>query len=185
MEELGLKYLALLRGINVGGKNILPKKLLVQAFLDLEYSNILTYIQSGNILFRSKETDLKRHAKNIEAILSNRFSIQTRAVVYTETQYKSIVNKAPDNWGKDDNYRHRILFLLGGFSPLEIMEYLGNPTEEVGTITLGSGVIYSSVSKKHVSKSVLRKFPLTPGYQQVTVRNHNTVYKIIKLFENI
>jgi len=57
MGDQSVKYLALLRGINVGGKNILPKNQLKQVFKDLGYSNVLTYIQSGNILFRSKETD--------------------------------------------------------------------------------------------------------------------------------
>jgi uncharacterized protein (DUF1697 family) len=185
MEDQGTKYIAFLRGVNVGGKNILRKKLLKQAFQDLGYSNIFTYIQSGNILFSSRESDTKRHAENIEAILSNRYSIQTRAVVYTETQYKSVVNDAPDNWGKDENYRHRIIFLLGGFSPSEIMEYMGNSDDGVETISLGLGVIYSSVSKKHIPKSVMRKFALTPAYQYVTVRNHNTVYNIYKLFEDI
>jgi uncharacterized protein (DUF1697 family) len=185
MEDQSIKYIALLRGINVGGKNILPKKLLIQSFHDLGYHNIITYIQSGNILFRSKETDSDRHMENIEVILSNKFSIQTRSVVYTETQYKSIVNNAPDNWGKDENYRHRILFLLGNTSPKEIIKHLGIPHNDVETITMGSRVIYSSVSKAHLSKSVLRKFPTTPAYRQVTIRNQNTVYKINQLFEII
>ena len=184
-EELGLKYLALIRGINVGGKNILPKKLLKQAFLDLGYSNVLTYIQSGNILFRSKETDLNRHVKNIEAIFSSRFSIQTRAVVYSETQYKTLVSNAPVKWGNDENFRHRIVFLMGDVTPEKIMKHLENPIEEVESISSGSGVIYSSVSKDSLSKSVLRKFPLTQGYRQVTVRNHNTVYRLFTLFEDI
>ena len=93
--------------------------------------------------------------------------------------------QAPDNWGKDEKSRHRILFPLGNISLKEIMEYLGSPTKEVETITLGSRVIYSSVSKNHIQKSVLRKFPATPAYQQVTIRNQNTVYKLIKLFEDI
>jgi uncharacterized protein (DUF1697 family) len=65
------------------------------------------------------------------------------------------------------------------------MEHLGTLKEEVETITLGSGVIYSSVSKKHIAESVLRRFPTTLGYQQVTVRNQNTVFKLNKLFEDI
>ena len=185
MEDQGIKYLALIRGINVGGKNILPKNNLIHAFTDLGYSNILTYIQSGNILFCSKDTKIYSHVEKIEKNLANRYSIHTKAVVYTENQFKSIVNEAPDNWGKDENYRHRILFLLGNTSPKEIIKHLGAPQNDVETITMGSRVIYSSVSKAHLSKSVLRKFPTTPAYQQVTIRNQNTVYKINQLFDEI
>ena len=185
MENLGIKYLALLRGINVGGKNIISKDELHQAFKTLGFSNILTYIQSGNILFRGKDLDPESHTKNIETLLSQRFHYNARAVVYSENKFKSIINEAPDNWGKDDKYRHCIFFLLGDVTPKEIMKHFGSSKKEVETITLGSKVIYSSVSKDRVAKSVLRKFPMTPAYQQVTVRNQNTVYKLSKLFEDI
>jgi hypothetical protein len=86
---------------------------------------------------------------------------------------------------KDPSYRHRILFLLGNVSPKEILKHLGSSKIDVESITLGSRVIYSSVSKDHIAKSVLRKFPTTPAYQYVTVRNQNTVNKIAKLFDDI
>ena len=66
MEDKGIKLLALIRGINVGGKNILQKKQLINAFKDLGNYNIRTYIQSGNILYRSLDTDPNYHVEKIE-----------------------------------------------------------------------------------------------------------------------
>jgi uncharacterized protein (DUF1697 family) len=185
MKNQGYKFLALLRGINVGGKNIISKNDLYRAFKDIGYTNILTYIQSGNILFRSKHIDPNKHTEKIENYLSNQFSYNARTIVFTEIQFKSIISEAPDNWGKDEHFRHRILFPLGEVTPTEIMKELDSPKKEVETITIGSKVIYSSVSKQHISKSVLRKFSKTPVYRQVTVRNQNTIYKLSKLFEDI
>ena len=73
------RFLALLRGINVGGKNIVPKDALRKCFEDLGYRSVRTYIQSGNILFRSAETDVTALTDEIEHALSVRFSYDARA----------------------------------------------------------------------------------------------------------
>ena len=107
MGSPGGKFLALLRGINVGGKNIILKDQLRQAFEDMGFTCVRTYIQSGNILFRSVDRDLDAHTRKIETVLSDRFSYNARAVVLSEEQFKSIVREAPDGWGVDDRFRHR------------------------------------------------------------------------------
>lgn len=185
MGSQGYKFLALLRGINVGGKNVISKDSLRQAFEDMGFTSVRTYIQSGNILFRSNDDDVVKHTKTVEVFLSDRFSYTARAFVYSESVYKSIVEDAPPNWGNNDQFRHRILFVLGNILPVEIMESLEAPNKDVETYTLGKQVIYSSVSKEHLFKSVLRKFATTPSYQQVTVRNHNTVLRLHALFDDI
>ena len=185
MGSPGGKFLALLRGINVGGKNIILKGQLRQAFEDMGFTCVRTYIQSGNILFRSADGDIDAHRRNIETVLSERFSYNARAVVLSEEHFKSVVKEAPDGWGSDDRFSHRILFVLGDATPGEIMGQFESPDREVDIFTLGRRVIYSSVSTTHMTKSILRKLPTTPSYQQVTVRNHNTVNRLNKLFDEI
>ncbi len=185
MDSQGFKFVALLRGINVGGKNIILKGQLRQAFEDMGFTGVRTYIQSGNILFRSVDGDIDAHTRRIESVLSERFSYNARAVVLSEVYFKSIVREAPDGWGVDDGFRYRILFVLGNATPEEIMGHFEIPDNEVETITLGRQVIYSSVSKTHLARSILRKLAATPYYQQVTVRNHNPVKRINKLFDEI
>jgi len=185
MGPQGGKFLALLRGINVGGKNVILKDQLRIAFEDMGFTSVRTYIQSGNILFRSVDGDIDAHTRKIESVLSERFSYNARVVVLSEEHFKSIVKEAPDGWGTDDRSRHRILFVLGNVTPGEIMGQFNLPAKEVEIFTLGPQVIYSSVSKKYMTKSILRKLPTTPSYQQVTVRNHNTVKRVNKLFDEI
>ncbi|MEM7347262.1 MAG: DUF1697 domain-containing protein, partial [Chloroflexota bacterium] len=74
MKAPSSKFLALLRGINVGGRNIISKDELRQAFEALGFTNVRTYIQSGNILFRSQDSDLKQLTQAVTNHLSRRFS---------------------------------------------------------------------------------------------------------------
>lgn len=81
MAKTASRFLALLRGINVGGKNIIAKDDLRRCFEDMGFTSVRTYIQSGNVLFRSDQTSIKQQTTAIEAGLSDRFSYEGQAVV--------------------------------------------------------------------------------------------------------
>ena len=180
-----MKFLALLRGINVGGKNIISKEELHQLFTDLGLENVRTYIQSGNILFRSGKKSSKKLAKNIEKELSARFSYTARAVVLSYEQYKSAVESAPENWGRNNQYNHNALFLLGDSTPEKLSAELPLQKPGIETIALGKHVIFWSVSKESLTKTSYMKLAKLQIYQDVTIRNHNTVFKLLRLFDEI
>lgn len=148
-----MKYLALLRGINVGGKNIISKEMLRQVFVDLGFDNVRTYIQSGNILFRSSNKKPKEIAAQIEKELSSRFSYSARAVVLSYDQYKSALNSAPVNWGKDNQQKHNALFLLGDTTAKKVSSELPPSKPGIETIAFGKSVIFWSVSKESLAKT--------------------------------
>ena len=75
------QYLALLRGINVGGNNIIKMADLKACFESLGLTDVVTYIQSGNVIFKSAEKDKAKLTKMIEAGLSKRFNYEARLVV--------------------------------------------------------------------------------------------------------
>ena len=111
------RFLALLRGVNVGGKNIVPKDALRGCFEDMGFSSVRTYIQSGNILFRSTNSDEPTLADEVERALSARFSYNARAVVLSRKSYRTAVDAAPEDWGQDDERMHHALFTLAGAVP--------------------------------------------------------------------
>ena len=185
MAKSPSRFLALLRGINVGGNNIIAKDDLRQCFEDLGYTHVRTYIQSGNILFRSDETSVKALTTAVEAGLSERFSYEAQAVVLSHRKYKSAVSAAPDDWGADDEEKHNALFTLSGTTPKKVLAQLPPPKSEIETVTAGPGVIFWSISKKHQTKTTLMKLSQEPVYQQMTIRNHNTVFKLLELFEDV
>lgn len=85
--------LALLRGVNVGGRNIILKDELVRYFEDLGFTGVRTYIQSGNVLFRSDETNVRALTDAVEKKLSDRCSAHVRAVVFPRSRYRSAVRE--------------------------------------------------------------------------------------------
>ncbi|MCG8651857.1 MAG: DUF1697 domain-containing protein [Pirellulales bacterium] len=185
MAKQASRFLALLRGINVGGKNIIPKDDLRGCFEDLGCSNVRTYIQSGNVLFRCSETSVKKLTELVETGLSERFSYDAQAVILTHRKYKSAVAAAPQGWGTNTDQKHNAMFTLGGITPKKVLQQLATPKAEIETVTMGPGVIFWSVSKKYLTKTTLMRLAQEQVYQQMTVRNHNTVFKLLELFESI
>lgn len=179
------RFLALLRGVNVGGKNIVPKDALRGCFEDLGFSRVRTYIQSGNILFRSAETDVTALTDEIEQALSGRFSYKARAVVLARRTFRLAVDAAPEDWGQNDAQMHHALFTLAGTTPERVLSRLRAPKPEWETVTAGPGVIYWSVSRARPTRSTWVKLPSSPEYQHLTARNHNTVFRLKQLFEEI
>ena len=177
------RYVALLRGINVGGKNIIAKDDLRRCFEDMGFARVRTYIQSGNIVFRAEAGEQEQLTAQVEAGLSERFSYAARAVVLSYADYRAVLDSAPAAWGEDPAYRHNALFTLAGTTPAAVLGSLPPVKEELETVAAGPGVIFWSAEKKRVTRSAFVKLPALPVYQQVTIRNHNTVRRLATLLE--
>lgn len=185
MAKNNARFLALLRGINVGGKNIIANNDLRQCFEDLGFRNVRTYIQSGNVLFRSETTSVKELTAAVEAGLSDRFSYEAQAVVLPHRKYKSAVAAAPDGWGTDKEQKHNALFTLSSTTPKKVLAQLVAPKSDIETVTAGPGIIFWSAAKSELTKTTMMKLAKEPVYQQMTVRNHNTVFRLLELFEEV
>ena len=179
------RFLALLRGINVGGHNVIAKDALAGCFADLGFESVRTYIQSGNILFRAGEADSRALTATIEAGLSERFSYAAKAVVLSRRQYESVVRAAPAGWGTDDREKHYALFPVLGVTPKRVIAQLADPAPGIETVTAGPRVVFWSISKDAQTRTTFMKLPANPIYRQVTIRNHTTVLKLRELFGTI
>ena len=87
--------IALLRGVNVGGKNLLPMKQLTAVFEELGAESVNTYIQSGNVIFRHRHTDLTNLAKKIGVEILKRFGFEPHILVITLTDLESAMRSNP------------------------------------------------------------------------------------------
>ena len=177
------RYLALLRGINVGGNNVIAKDDLRRCFEHLGFTNVRTYIQSGNIVFRAEAGEPQQLTARVEAGLSERFSYAARAVVLSYADYRALLDAAPPAWGEDPAYRHNALFTLAGTTPAQVLASIPPVKEELETVAAGPGVVFWSADKKRVTRSAFVKLPAHPIYRQVTIRNHNTVRRLATLLE--
>ncbi|HEY4491027.1 MAG TPA: DUF1697 domain-containing protein, partial [Acidobacteriota bacterium] len=114
------RYVTLLRGINVGGSNLIKMSELKVCMESLDLQNVSTYIQSGNVLFDSDETDHNELTRSIEDLLSRTFQYKSRVVVRSYKQMKDIVRRAPKAFGEDPaTFRYDVIFLK---EPLTVSE---------------------------------------------------------------
>jgi uncharacterized protein (DUF1697 family) len=174
-------YVALLRGINVGGKNLIKMPALKACFENQGFTEVATYIQSGNVLFESTENNLESLTKDLETMLSAEFGYESRVVVVSHDQLKSAVERAPKGFGsKPAEYRYDVLFLKPPLTADEAMKSI-TTRDGVDEAFAGKGVIYFSRLIPRASQTYLSRVVSLPVYQNMTIRNWNTTTKLLAL----
>lgn len=177
------RYVALLRGINVGGKNIIKMTELKACLERRGFERVRTYIQSGNVLFssgRARPAELKRE---LEEALGSAFGYQGVAVLRSRGQMGAIVERAPAGFGcEPKRFRYDVLFLDG---PLTSRVAIQSVPQRAGVdaVIEGPGVLYYSRLISQVSKSQLSRVVALPIYRSMTLRNWNTTTKLASLLE--
>jgi len=178
------RYVALLRGINVGGKNLIKMTDLKACFEDLGFQDVRTYIQSGNVLFSAIGSNAKL-TKQIETALSKTFNYQSRVVVRSLKQMKDIVINAPKGFGSDPaTYRYDVLFLKEPLTAEEAMKSI-SIKEGVDEAFSRKGVLYFSRLNSKATQSHLNRIASMPVYQSMTLRNWNTTTKLLNMMEAV
>jgi uncharacterized protein (DUF1697 family) len=173
-------YVALLRGINVGGKNLIKMPALKACFEEHGFERVTTYIQSGNVLF---ESDLAAAGltHRIERMLAAGFDYVPTVVVRNRRQLRAVVERAPKGFGtRPATYRYDVIFLK---EPLKAKAALKQvPTNPaVDEAHAGTGVLYFSRLTAKAAQSRLNKIIGSPIYPSITIRNWNTTTKLLEL----
>jgi uncharacterized protein (DUF1697 family) len=177
------KYVALLRGINVGGKNSIKMTDLKTCFEAIGFQAVTTYIQSGNVLFSADESDQAKLTELIEDALSKKFKYRSRVVVRSQRQMKKVVVAAPKGFGSDPAaYRYDVFFLKEPLSAAEAMKSV-SMKEGVDQAFAGTGVLYFSRLISKATQSHVNRIITSPIYQNMTIRNWNTTTKLLNMLE--
>ncbi len=177
-------YAVLLRGINVGGKNKIPMADLESCLEDAGFSDVETYIQSGNVILRS-DLGVDALGEAIERLLPTRFEADgaaVRALAIEHAAYRGIVEGVPMGFGSDPTtYRDNTVFLMG----VGADEAMGQITarDGVDAVWPGDGVVYFRNSVAEASKSHLSKIVGKPIYASLTIRNWNTTTRLLALLD--
>lgn len=181
INDHNIHYLALLRGINVGGNNIIKMADLKACFESMNFTQVVTYIQSGNVIFECEDQDKITLTNQIENELSVRFNYNSKIVLITQNQLKTVVSKAPEDFGaKPEEYRYDVLFLK---EPLTSAIAIQGIVEREGVDHTyeGEGVLYFSRLISKAGQSYLNKIIALPIYKSMTIRNWNTTTKLLEL----
>lgn len=178
------QYIALLRGINVGGKNLIAMADLRTAFADLGATEVGTYIQSGNVLFDGGRVSAADWRVRIERDLSERFGYAATVVVRSHAELRTVVKKAPAGFGTDaDRQRSDVIFLMDPKIGPQVIEEV-RPREGVDTATVGNGVVYFERLTAKATQSRLSRIVGRPIYQQVTIRNWRTTTTLLTMLDD-
>lgn len=176
------KYVAFLRGINVGGHNKIKMEALREMFERLGYENVRTYINSGNVIFEAGTTKDDKLAAEIEQAIRSEFSLNIKVMVRTMSEIEEIIKNNPfDGQFASDKDLH-VLFLAEEL-PEEKKNLLLSNNNEFETYAVrgreafcllrgGGSVVDSLLGKKYIDNKLK-----TPA----TARNWRTVNKIIEL----
>lgn len=174
-------YVVLLRGINVGGKNKIPMAELRACLTEIGFSDVSTYIASGNVILKSDQqpSEIKAH---IEEALPQHFSLDdfVKVAVLSDHQLRAVITNKPQGFGEQpDTYHSDAIFLIGITAEEALPVF--SPREGVDRIWGGDGVIYSERLSAQRTKSRLNKISSSPAYKAMTIRNWNTTTALLKL----
>ncbi|MBP9798313.1 DUF1697 domain-containing protein [Candidatus Woesebacteria bacterium] len=173
------KYIALLRGINVGGNNKVSMQELKKVFEGLVFDDVSTYINSGNVIFSS---DKRVDAEKIENGLEKGFGFSIKVVVRDAENIQKLAKEIPSNWKNDADMKTDVLFLWDEFNKKETIELL-NSKENIDTLLYFDGAIVWHILRENYNKSAMHAFIGSVVYKNMTARNVNTVRKLAEMLK--
>lgn len=177
-----MNYVALLRGINVGGKTMIKMNELKTVFEELGFVNVATYINSGNVIFESNEEDMLKLVEKIEAALIKSFKHNIRVAVKSQKEMQEIVANVPYDWNSRNDIRCYVGFLLDKITAKEAAKEI-SVREGIDTLKLGPSAMYMTSLLNQLTKSAFSKLASKKIYQEMTTRNYNTTKKILSLMK--
>lgn len=176
------KYIALLRGINVSGKNKIAMPELKLAFEEIGFLNVSTYINSGNVIFSSNIQDKDELIKKSEAIITEKFMLNIPVTIVSAKDLSNILENAPEWWGTDNKEIYdNAIFVIPPTSVEEVFAAVGEAKQGYEKIAHHGNVIFWSATLKTFSKTRWSKIASSSVNTSVTIRNANTVNKLFLL----
>ena len=173
-------FVALLRGVNVGGNNMISMKDLKKSFEAIGFDDVSTYINSGNVIFKSKETDARKLEQKIEKMLVKDFQLDSKVVVRSLAEMEELVKSLPASWNDPDRWRYYVVFLRHSIDSEKILEDLP-ANADVEEIVYRPGTLLWSALISEITRSKMQKVSSQKLYKEMTIRNLNTTKKLYAL----
>lgn len=174
------RYVALLRGVNISGKNKISMPELKTAFAAKGYEDVRTHLNSGNVIFSTDDTEEEALAAKINELIRTGFELDIPVFVILQETLAELLDEAPDWWGTEDKELYdNLIFIIPPATAEEIAEKIGEPTKELERVLVHKNVIFWSFDRKKYAKANYWK--KTAGEEvrdALTIRTANTLKKI-------
>jgi uncharacterized protein (DUF1697 family) len=175
------KYIALLRGINVGGNRKVSMPELKALFQENGFCDAITYINSGNIIFSSDIMDENTLKDKCEAFMKERFGFDIPTMIISVDDYAKALQHAPSWWDDDNESKHNVIFVLPPVTVEEVYGAVGAAKPEYEKVDSYGRAIFWSAPIKTFSRTRWSKIVGSSVYDSITIRNANTAKKLLLL----
>jgi len=177
-------FVALLRGVNVGGNNMISMSSLKESFEALGFRNVASYINSGNIIFKTKEDDARKLERKIEQMMSKDYKLDSKVVIRSLAEMEKLVKSLPASWDGDSSRRYNVIFLRHTIDSEKILNDLPANTD-IEEIVYRPGTLLWSAQVSEINRTNLAKLSSRKIFQDMTVRNLNTTKKLRDLMKKV
>jgi uncharacterized protein (DUF1697 family) len=173
------QVVAFLRGINVGGHNLVKKEKLREAFASLGFSNVEVHKQSGNVIFETDPTELEALQERIKGKLRQLLGINVKVFVRTMSQLEEIVGSNPFKDLEEEGSSFLVTFAVDKLPELAVPFKIPNSTAE---IILIKGSEAYSITRGHGDGAKPNPFIESKFKTQATTRNLNIIKEITETY---
>jgi uncharacterized protein (DUF1697 family) len=177
-------FVALLRGVNVGGNSMISMRALKESFETIGFTHVMTYINSGNVIFTTKEDDPRKLERKIEQMLSKDYQLNSKVVVRSLSEMEELLKSLPRSWNGDSSWRYNVIFLRHSIDSKEILAELPAKSD-IEQIVYRPGALLWSAQVSELSGTNMEKLSRRKIFQDMTVRNLNTTKKLYELMKKV
>jgi uncharacterized protein (DUF1697 family) len=176
-------YVALLRGINVGGNSKVEMPRLKRLFESLDFLEVVTYINSGNVVFYDKRS-ADELSLLIEEALTKEFGLAIPVILRDLKNINNLCQKIPAEFTNDTNQKTDIMFLWNNIDSSEILKKVAFKPQ-IERVSYIDGALVWNIDRQNVTKGSGIKLIKTDLYKYMTIRNINTVRKLKQIMQKI
>ncbi len=178
-----MKYIALLRGINISGKNKISMSELKKVLEENKYQNVVTYLNSGNVIFESNINDEETIMQDIYNIVKDKFNLEIPIFIISALELEDILNNNPKWWGTDNKEIYdNLIFIIPPIKYEDVYNTIGKPKKDIEKIKEYNNSIFWSYNLKNYRKSNWwNKTASTNIKDNITIRTANTMRKILEI----
>ncbi|MFE5308699.1 DUF1697 domain-containing protein [Isoptericola sp. NPDC056573] len=173
---------ALLRGINVGGRHAVPMAELAACLRDAGHGAVRTFLQSGNVLLAARPASGAGLEGALEEALAERFGFAVPTLVRSRAELAATVAAAPPDHGSDA-LRSDVLFLKAPLTAGEVLDQLPELREGVDAVAAGPGVVYFSRVAAEARRTRITRLMAMPVFGRMTVRTWRTTTRLLALLD--
>jgi uncharacterized protein (DUF1697 family) len=175
-----VRYVAFLRGINVGGKTLIRMADLRECVAEAGHDEVSTYIASGNVLLSSPVRSAAQLERPLEQAIERRFGLEVRVFVRSARQLAATARAIPKGWVGNDHLRCNVIFVAREIDRASLVKEF-EPKPEIEELRRVPGALLWAAKREAITRSTMVKLSRHPLYDRMTARNPRTVLELAKL----